>query len=195
MTMSRIRATWTGFPGAPGVSTFYSLNPAADLPLIHGFFAALIGSLPADVTIQVEGSGDVIDETTGNLTGGWSDTAPAAVQGTSTLAYAAPAGFVVIWETGVVMDQSRLRGKTYIVPAAAEVFAADGSLSADNLPYLRGAAEDLAAANDLVVWHRPRAARAADGSRPAVTARAGGYSSISGATIHDIAAILTSRRD
>lgn len=195
MGISRIRAIWTGFPGGPGVSTFYSLGPATDIPLIHGFFDAIQSILPADVTVQVEGTGDVIDETTGELTGAWSADTPAPVAGTDAGKYAAPTGFVVIWETGVVMDGTRLRGKTYVVPAAATMFAPDGSIDSETLTYLRGAAAGLAAENQLVIWHRPRAARAADGSRPAVTARAGGYASVSGATVHDFAAILTSRRD
>lgn len=195
MPISRIRAAWSGFIGAPGVSTFYSLNPATDLPLLHGFFEGLAGTLPDNVTITLEGSGDILDETTGNLTGGWTEDAPAPVSGTVPGVYAAPAGYVIIWETGVVMDAHRLRGKTYIVPAAQSVFQNDGSLYPDALLAIRGVAGSLAGDNQLVVWHRPRSARSADGSRPAVSARAGGYASVSGATVHDFAAVLTSRRD
>lgn len=195
MAIHRIRVAWTGFPGAPGVSTFYSLNPASDVPLLHGFFSTLENCLPADVTIQVEGSGDVLDETTGDLTGAWSTDIPEYIQGVVGGGYAAPAGVCIIWETGAIMDSSRLRGKTYIVPTAALVYQTDGSIDPSWMATITGAAASLAAESNLVVWHRPRAARAADGSRPAVTARSGGYASISGATVHDKIAVLTSRRD
>lgn len=195
MAINRIRCVWTGFPGGPGVSTFYSLQPSTDLGLLHGFFDGIKSYLPTDVTVTIEGSGDILDETTGNLTGGWTDNAPAAVAGLNESPVAAPAGFVVIWETGVVMDGTRLRGKTYIVPVGSTTFEANGSIQGDTLTTIRGVASSLAAENQLVVWHRPRAARAADGSRPAVTARAGGYASFSGATVRDFVAVLTSRRD
>lgn len=177
------------------MSTFYSLNPASDLPFLHGFWTTLSSLLCLNTTITVEAVGDILDETTGVLTGAWSETAVEPVVGTSDAQYAAPAGAVIIWETGVVQDAHRLRGKTYVVPLAATAYAYDGSLTTDALTTVRGAADSLAAANDLVVWHRPRSARAADGSRPAVTARAGGYANITAATVHDFVAILTSRRD
>lgn len=193
--MSRIRAVWTGFVGAPGVSTFYSLSPSADLPLLHLFFDTIKTYLPQSVTVSLEGSGDNIDETSGDLLSGWTADTPTPVTGMWTGGYSAPAGAVVIWETGVVMDAHRLRGKTYLVPLGSQFFDGTGSPEIDALNLLRGAASSLAADNQLVVWHRPRAARAADGSKPAVTARAGGYASFSGSTVHDVAAILTSRRD
>lgn len=195
MSINRIRCAWTGFVGGPGVSTFYSLDPATDLPLLHGFFDGIKTLLPDTVTITIEPTGDVLDETTGNLTGAWSEDGPAQVDGTVSGGYGAPMGLVVIWETGAIMDGTRLRGKTYIVPVSYSVYDVDGSIQIDALALARGVAQSLAAASGLVVWHRPRAARAADGSRPAVTARAGGYASISDATVHDKVAILTSRRD
>lgn len=195
MAISRIRAVWTGFIGAPGVSTFYSLNPEVDVPLITGFFRGLITVLPLAVNITVDSSGDVLDETTGNLTGSWSMAAQEGQQGTCAGPYAAPVGMVVNWETGAVLDQSRLRGKTYLVPLCGSAFDANGTPIPEAVALVLGDAESLAAENSLVVWHRPRAARAADGSRPAVTARAGGYANIIGATVHDFAAVLTSRRD
>lgn len=195
MAINRIRAIWTGFNGGPGVSTFYSLSPATDLPLIHGFFTSLVSMFPDDVTIQIEGSGDILDETSGDLTGTWSDSAPAPVVGVNTGGYAAPTGIVVIWLTGVVMDGGRLKGRTFLVPCSGALFDVDGSVGAAGLATANGAASGLATASQLVVWHRPRIARAASGSRPAVTYRAGGYASMSGAVVHDFAAVLTSRRD
>lgn len=195
MAMNRIRAIWTGISGPPGVSTFYSLNPGADLPLIHGFFESIVGSLPGGVTITLGGEGDIIDETTGELTGAWSGTAPAESHGEGTPAWAGPAGACVTWLTGVVMDGSRLKGKTYLVPLQTLCYGSDGTIEPATLATLRGVASSLAEESQLVVWHRPRLARAADGSRKAVTARAGGYASMNGATVADKAAVLTSRRD
>lgn len=194
MAIDRIKVTWTGFQGAPGVSTFYSLNAYNDLTQLHTFFAAVAGMLPADVRISFSGTGDILDETTGALTGSYAWDTPADVVGTNASDYAAPVGMIVDWETGVVQDGHRLRGKTFLVPLSGDMFATDGTPDASAVGTLQGAAAALAENGDLVVWHRPRAAKP-EVSIPAVTSRAGGYASISSATVPDLAAVLTSRRD
>ena len=195
MTIDRIRCTWTGFPGAPGVSTFYSLAATADITTLHGFFQNIKPDLPADVTIEVPTSGDIIDETTGELTGGWSGGSGGTSTGEDSGTYPAPVGAAVTWETGVVMDAHRLRGRTFIVPLAGFSYGTDGTIDSAVLATLRGAAASLLTGTQFVVWHRPRAARAADGSRKAITYRAGGYASWSGSSVKDEAVVLRSRRD
>lgn len=194
MSISRIKVTWTGFQGAPGVSTFYTENEAYDLSLIQDFFDAIKAMIPNNVTITFPGTGDVLDETTGAITGTWTSAAPAAVDGTNASDYAAPVGMCVNWETGVVQDGRRLRGKTFLVPLSGDMFDTDGTPDATAVATLLAAAQTLATGSYLVVWHRPRAAKSAV-TIPAVSSRAGGFASISDASVTDMAAVLTSRRD
>jgi len=193
----RIRAAWTGFPGAPGVSTFYGLTSGTSLSDLRAFFLAIATQLPADVTVQVENTGDVIEDTTGALTGAWSDAPVLPVTGSAPPPYAAPTGVMLKWATTTIVDGHRLKGRTFLVPSAGGVFDIDGSINSASMAVLNGAATVLGAAvlGNIVIWHRPRAARPADGSRPAVTARAGGHGLITACSVPDEAVVLRSRRD
>jgi len=196
MALSRIRAIWSGFVGAPGVSTFYADDATVLLPAIGDFFTNISGLLPNDVTVTVDAFGDIIDETTGGLTGSWTASAVGPATGTGGDNYAAPVGMCVDWNTGVVMDLHRLRGRTFVVPCSGAQFDVDGSPLSTAVSGLQSAGDALIAADgNLMVWHRPRAAKAADGSRPAVTARAGGYANVTTAHVPDKAVVLRSRRD
>lgn len=166
------------------------------LPALGDFIADISGLIPNDVDLHVDPFGDQIDETTGDLVGSWSDTAVGDTTGTGGTDYAAPVGMCVDWLTGVVMDMHRLRGRTFIVPCSSAQFDTDGSPTVTAVAALQSAGDALIAhSGQLLVWHRPRAARAADGSRPAVIARAGGYASVNAAHVPDLAVVLRSRRD
>lgn len=195
MAIHRIRCVWTGFPGAPGISTFYSIDAPLDLTRLHGFFQNITGLLPSVVTISIPNSGDIIDEVTGNLLGGWSGGSAATSTGTATNVYAGPAGAAVTWQTGAVVDAHRVRGRTYLVPLDAGAFDSNGTLTSTAVATLQGAAGSLLTGTFFVVWHRPRAARAATGTLPALSAHPGSDVNITAATVADKVAILRSRRD
>src|SRR5450759_543108 len=75
-SIQRVRCDWTGFIGQPGVSTFYAVAASTLVPQLRAFFDAIKLLLPTDVNIQVEGSGDELESTTGALTGSWTTTTP-----------------------------------------------------------------------------------------------------------------------
>ena len=184
--LKRIRVSWTGFPGAPGVSTFYSLDSVgAPLTELHAFFSSLAGKIPADVNIQVENSGDIIEDTTGALTGTWTDASVLSVQGTGSSMYAAPAGILFKWMTDTVLGGHRIRGRTFLVPADVQCYQNDGSIASTPLGQLQGYAATLVAATAgaFVIWHRPRAGVG------------GGHALVTGSTVPDKVVVLRSRRD
>ena len=80
-SLYRIRTAFTGFVGAPGVSTMYSLNPPTDLADLQALWTGLKGGMPTDVTISVLPSGDIIEDTTGALTGQWAGLQKADLHG------------------------------------------------------------------------------------------------------------------
>lgn len=194
--LQRIRVELTGFLGAPGVATFYALDAAALLTPLHDFWEDMAPGLVAQMDIQVVAEGDIITDTTGALTGAWVGTGQASVSGADGGVYPAPAGACVTWATDAVLDGARLKGRTYVVPLGGGSYQDDGSINTINLNRLRAAADLLvtAGAENFRVWHRPRKAREADGSRPAVEARDGGSAQITSATVADKVAILRSRR-
>jgi hypothetical protein len=186
--IERVNCAWQAWPGAPGVSTFYmntAAPPQATIDAIRAFFNALVTLLPLGLTITVPNSGDGIDDTNGSIVGSWSAaTPPAVVSGTSAAAYAGNAGSVVHWLTTTVVNNRRVRGRTFLVPLTSAAFQNDGSIATAALTTIQTAAAGLitTAADDLMVWHRP-------------TAFAQGSSAvINGTRVPDLAVSLRSRR-
>jgi hypothetical protein len=196
VNIARYRAAWTGFAGAPGVNTFYCLRPDEFQGHLSPFYEAFLGHLPNDVHIALENSGDMIDPLNGQLMSSWSTSVASPKQGSNSGNAAAPAGLVVTWLTGDILDGTRLRGRTFIVPLAVDAYAQDGTLSDGMLTIAQNAADDLvtAANGNFCVWHRPRPFRAATSKLKELPAHAGGYSVVTGARVSDRVAVLRSRR-
>ena len=191
--MQRAVVTWTGFPGAPGYSSFYFTDDNVARTELHDFFESLKTMFPQNVKIQVPGSGDTIDPLTGDITGSWSDTAPAVVIGTNTTVYAGPVGAVVNWRTDTYRDGGpsgtyhyRVRGRTFLVPLASAVFDLDGSLTSGVHTGLNTAVATFrtAVGGDQLIWHRP----------PKGSTTGGQACSVTGASVPDRAAVMRSRR-
>jgi hypothetical protein len=180
----RLRSTWTGFVGSPGVSTMFFLDVATAVASVHTFWTVVAAKLPSDVHIQVENTGDILEDTTGELTGAWSAASVASIGGAMSDPYSAPSGAVVDWLTETITAGHRLRGRTFVVPLGGPTYQADGSLAAATITLIQGAADDLIASQSasFVIWHR---GTGSDGSNGLVTA----------ARVPDLAAVLRSRRD
>ena len=186
ITMGRIRVSWTGFPGAPGVSTFYATDPLSAVGPLHTFYDAIKSLLPANVTIQVPGDGDEINDANGALVGTWTTTAPAAVVGGPGSDYAAPVGAVVNWLTNTVIGRRRVMARTFLVPCQSGVFDTDGTMVASFLTTLRTAATALSTSfgtAGFLAWHRP------------VNGTGGQGVPLTAVRVPDKACVLRSRRD
>lgn len=189
--INRVRIGLSNWPGGPGVSTVYCLDPEAFLPLLRAWLQNSAGFFPEDVLVQVEGVGDVIDSTTGELTGTWTAAVPDAVTGAHTGVYASPTGVCVNWLTAGVLNGHRLRGRTFLVPFGSSTFDLTGSIDATVLAALRESAASFvtAAAANFVIWHRPIPSGEPNGPR------AGGHDIVVASAVNDKVAILRSRRD
>jgi hypothetical protein len=188
MTMYRTRVSWTGFPGAPGVSTFYE-QTAITLPAkLRTFYEAVKAYLPSNVTLSYASSGDLIDETTGGLTGDWSVTpTPANTVGTLGQVYAAPVGVVVNWRTSGIVNGHRVRGRTFLVPVQQDT--ATGVPNPTAIAAIQAAATALvAAAPNMCIWARPVLA-------PLPHPRAGSAHAVTAAAVPGKYVVLRSRRD
>lgn len=196
--MLRVTVNWTGFIGAPGYTNLYFRDFAAgdqtqaiadgSVAKVDTWLNAWIPSLPAAVTVGVDPSVEVIEDTTGQLQGFFNTTPEAAQPGTSAGNYAAPTGGVVNWYTNGIRNGRRVRGRSFMVPLGPTAFALDGTLATTVLTTLRTATQtmiDAAGAGDIGVWSRPTVAAPASGA----------WHAVSSFTIPDKAAILSSRRD
>jgi hypothetical protein len=191
VNIQRIRIGTTGFPGAPGLTTFYAIDASAALPELKGLCADFCATMPDDVVFDYPVVGDIIDPLDGTLVGEWTAASRAGDTGAQIGVYAAPSGCSVTWETGDIMDGHRLRGRTFFVPLAAAVYQTDGSIDNTVLTSMNVSVgvHQTAMAGNLVIWHRPRAVSTAH-----PVARAGGYGDVVSGHVADKVAVLRSRR-
>ena len=124
----------------------YFLSSETCVVAVRAFWDTVKGAMPTDVSIKVENTGDLIEDTTGELTGAWSQAPVAAVLGSSLGKYGAPCGGIVRWETSTILDGHRLRGRTFIVPMSSDFYATDGSLDVAGIAAFQTAGSDLQSA-------------------------------------------------
>jgi len=194
MTMCRYNVSWQNWPGAPGVSTFFT-DPSAGQPdpaPIRTFFDAIKAYLPTGMTITVPSSGDLIEESTGALSGSWSVTpVPTVITCTGSGGYAGNAGGVIHWLSTEVVNGRRVRGRTFLVPLIGGVFETNGSPNSTYLGALNTAATAFLASSTWhpVVWARPFAGTPQD-----PVTRVGSKHPVTSFRIPDLAISLRSRR-
>lgn len=162
---------------------------APPVAAIRDAYQAMSAQLPSGVTVRVPGSGETIEDSTGDLTGVWNDAAPAVVVGGVVPQAAAGVGACVTWNTGGIVTGTagprRLRGRTFLVPLANACFDSDGTLTGPALASINAFGAGMIAAGGFGVWHRPSSAAATDGTS----------SSVLSYSLRDKVAVLTSRRD
>lgn len=189
-SLFEVRVTWSGWSGGPGVSTFYGTEIAGLRSALGTFVGAIDEVIPGQIQVTVPAEGRVIDDTTGDLTGYWTDGVPINDSNALTQAMAAPAGACITWNTSGVVEGHAVRGRTFIVPLFGSAYDTDGSLVTGTLTILRDAAAALAASGVLHIWSRPRPIKLPD--RP--VAIAGSSYLVLSSRVSDRVSILTSRR-
>jgi hypothetical protein len=189
--IQRVRITWTGFVGGPGVSVFYFSETAIPNSGLRTFFNGVSTYLPNVVTINFPQAGDKIEDTTGVITGAWSAGPTTPVTGqVASAAYSGTSGACVDWLTGSVVAGRRPMGRTFLVPLAGSAYQNDGTILEAARTSLTSDAVNLVAAftPNFLVWSRPL--KDEDGA----VIRAGTSSPVIGARIPDKAVVLRSRR-
>jgi hypothetical protein len=176
--------TWSGFPGAPGYSTFVATIGGGMPAALKTFFEAIKGYIPQNTKISYPTSGDIFTVETGEVTGVWTGTDPGQTTCVSTGTYGAPAGASITWVTEGFVNSRRVKGRTYIVPLTKDAFDVDGSLLPTFYTLLQTSASALvtAEADYFQIWHRP------------VGGTGGSIHPVKGATVRDRVSVLTTRR-
>ena len=159
----RVRAIWTGFVGAPGYSNF-SFQGLSDATTrnaagarVRTLFDNLKAGLSSAWSVSVQPEVQEFDLNTGLLLGSATmTTIPAPVVGTAgAVAYAGGSGYCITWNTDLVVDGRRVRGRTFFVPAL-NIFDTDGTINSASLTLIRTGADAFvtAAGNPASIWHR-----------------------------------------
>lgn len=192
------KINWTGFVGAPGYTNLFfrdfsggTVDQAmADgaVSKIAAFVTAVKPYLPSNVSLGIDTTFNVLEETTGELQGFLNGGSNTPNPGTGTGTYSAASGACITWTTTGVRNGRRIRGRTFLVPLVGTAYDSDGTLAPGARTALVNAATALSSptgAGDLGVWARPTAPGATDGI----------WTVVSASSVRDKVAILTSRRD
>lgn len=199
----RVKTRWSGFTGAPGYTILHFRDFATGdtgtatttqeqaqiaVQRTRTFFDAIKALIPASARFTVEPEVDMLEDSDGSLVNSFTTTPGTDVAGTYAGAYAAAAGAVINWRTGSIRNGRRIRGRTFLVPLAANVFGTDGRLTPAAQTTIATAAEALRSTTsdiDLGVYARPTGPLATDGQWVVTT----------GVTVPTTGAVLRSRRD
>src|SRR5450759_2336518 len=179
--MLRVRDALSGWDGGRGLMTFYfttALQNADAASRVAGavrtlLFSPISSSWPTGVSAQVSGDVDILDASSGDVTGTLSVAAPAVVPGVggSSKAPSAVAALVTL-TTSVFLGGRRVRGRIYVSPLAGTAVASDGLLASTHQADLAGLLAFISGSLDegdsWVVWHRP--ASGVGGSACGITA-------------------------
>lgn len=201
-SLYRSRTKIENLSGGPGVATMYFLSAENLTESLQAYWNVMRELMPIQVAITVENTGDVIEDTTGDLVGAWGGTVQPTLPGLSNGPYPAPAGLCCVWKTTTILDSHRLAGRTFIVPVTSAFYQTDGTIIQSAIDGMTGACESLIAAEseDFVIWHRPFpgspavAASGTHAARPARAAHDGGHGLVTTGFAKDKVAILRSRR-
>jgi len=185
-TIARIPVVWSGLPGLPGVSVFYSAVPdvVAAVAALNTWFNANKALFPNGLSWTTPGAGDTLDDATGTLVGSYGGTA-----GTTTAAtggagvYASGCGFRVRWFTDGIVDGRRLRGSTFMVPILSTAYDSNGTIQNASISSVQTACNTLVGTSTLRIWARP-APGGSDGVSHEIT----------GSNVPDAVSTLRSRR-
>lgn len=188
-TLNRLVVNWAG-PAVTGlaVSVLHfdgSDNAAPPVAAVKAAFEAAKLYIANGTTLTFPGSGDQIDDTSGELTGTWTSPDGGIVTSSAAPGAAAGVGACLGWSTGGIVNGRRLRGRTFIVPLSRACYDVDGTLVAEAYTALDTLAAAIQAAGPLAVWHRPTNAPPTNGNSYGVVAH----------KVRDKVAYLSSRRD
>lgn len=171
--LQRLRVEWSGSGvTGPGLTTFYFDGAAvAFSDSVETFFNAIKANIPSDVIITVPSNGDIIEETSGDLIGVWSEPGTGGtITGTFAGDYAQGVGVRVVWQTSGIYRGRRVKGSTFLVPIGGALFGTNGLLDPATQAIFAAAAAALVTAEPtLAIYSRKSdVTPATDGQRNVV---------------------------
>lgn len=141
-----------------GVATHYAAAGADHQEDFSTFWQGVASIMSGYVQITVPTIGDTLEVETGLLQSVWTGGTAWTGLGGGSGGYPGGVGAVITWVTATIINGHRVRGRTFIVPLAANSYDGDGTLTAAVRTNLQLKADQLIAAcgEDYVIYHRPR---------------------------------------
>ena len=185
MVMSVHRVVWTGTPVVgSGISLFHfgSATPTGVTLALKDFFTTLKATCPSGITWTIDSAYTLLDETNGDIVDAGTDgTTQTVTSGGTGTNFANGVGYRIVWNTGGIFHNRRVKGSTFIVPLVADYLEGASNISSVAQTAAGSAAATLiASGHEMVVWSRGEG----DGEKNAVLS----------ATVPDKVSWLRSRR-
>jgi hypothetical protein len=155
----RVQTVFTGVAGSPYYNTLYFAagfgTATAAVTAAAGFWGTLDGQMADDITWDIPGDVEVIDDATGNIVN-VENTTPQNGSGSLTAALLPPSSQGLIrWRTGTFVGGREIRGKTF-VPGLTVSASTDGQVSTAMITAMENTATALVGSPtaQLVVWSK-----------------------------------------
>jgi len=169
-SLGRIDVVWNTGAGGTGLSTYYSTTvTSSEISALTTYYAAIASMFPLPVTWDIPGTGDVIDDTTGILTGSWTAAGATQVAATANKPYAAGTGYYVRWTTAGIVAGRRVVGRTFMCPITWDGYDSAGTIASAVQTAAASSAATLLAGGLFRIWHRPGGGGGGSGSSHAIT--------------------------
>lgn len=157
---------WSGASGLPGYTNLFFEAPGADVAAeivsiadaVADFWTACAPALAGGVSLTTSAEIRQVNDATGILETLWAIVpAPSVVNGGGSGVGPSPAGACISWSTSEVHAGHVVRGRTFMVPIALNVFQSDGTLTSGATTIFNDAAVGLIghAGPNFVIWSRP----------------------------------------
>lgn len=153
--LRKVLVTWNGATGLPGLSVFYTLAADDATANLGTFFTAIKGFFPGGMSWSIPAAGDQVSDNSGQLTGGWVGGTAATVTASGTTKYAAGTGTFVQWGTSIIVNNRRLKGRTFLAPLTGDQYDTDGTILTATVGTMNTALATLVGLGKLRVFHRP----------------------------------------
>lgn len=187
--IQRLRVIWGGSAVVGGgLNTFYCATLGD--PLVAAtvtFFDSLKALWPTEQFWTIPGGGDLIEDTTGELAGTWTEGGgtPTTVTGTNTAKGVLGVGARIVWSTGGMTNGRRVKGSTFLTGFTNDRFEGSGAIAAGTVTALQNAANTLrSTCPTLRILSAPTTPGGTDGKSSVIT----------GAIVPDKVSWLRSRR-
>lgn len=197
VSVYRVTALWSNFAGAPGYTKF-SFSDLVDTTSrnaagakVQALFEGVKAYLVTGLQVAVQANIDEFDMGSGALLGSAAmTTIPTPTTGASgAAAYAGGAGFCITWNTSLILNRRRVRGRSFFVPCGNAVYDTNGTLASAAITAIGTAANTFVAATAPRpnVWSRHFV-----GTPPVQSG--GALAAVESYTLRDMASQLRSRR-
>lgn len=156
------------------------------------FLGTIATSMVNTTSFTVRTTGRIIEDSTGEYIGDWTDPTPYTSTGTAAgSAWSNSTQLLVRWLTGVVADGRSVKGRTFL-PGFTREAIGSGELEGGTRASVDAAANAFTVNSGLVVWRRPR--RATGTGSGDLPARPGSSYDVTGASVWNELAVLRNRR-